>query len=95
MVEGTIRSLDRNVAFRGVHAARGKITRAEPISALYEQRRVHHVGTFQALEDQMCSFTSDFDRKPSRQDEGMRIIEEYAADLREIIVKLRKHCNFT
>jgi predicted phage terminase large subunit-like protein len=62
MVEGTIRSLDRNVAFRGVHAARGKITRAEPISALYEQRRVHHVGTFQALEDQMCAFTSDFDR---------------------------------
>ena len=47
MVEGTIRSLDRNVAFRGVHAARGKTTRAEPISALYEQRRVHHVGTFQ------------------------------------------------
>jgi phage terminase large subunit-like protein len=62
MVEGTIRSLDRNVAFRGVHAARGKVTRAEPISALYEQRRVHHVATFRKLEDQMCSFTSDFDR---------------------------------
>jgi predicted phage terminase large subunit-like protein len=62
MVEGTIRSLDRNVAFRGVHAARGKVTRAEPISALYEQHRVHHVGTYQALEDQLCSFTSDFDR---------------------------------
>jgi hypothetical protein len=29
---------------------------------LYEQRRVHHVGTFSALEDQLCSFTSDFDR---------------------------------
>jgi phage terminase large subunit-like protein len=45
-----------------VHASRGKVTRAEPVSALYEQRKVHHVGTFSQLEDQMCSFTSDFDR---------------------------------
>jgi hypothetical protein len=36
--------------------------RAEPIAALYEQRRVHHVGTFPMLEDQMSAFTSDFDR---------------------------------
>ena len=65
MVEGTIRALDRNVSYRAVHAARGKVTRAEPISALYEQRRVHHVGSFQVLEDQLCSFTSDFDRSKS------------------------------
>jgi phage terminase large subunit-like protein len=45
-----------------VHASRGKAIRAEPISALYEQGRVHHVGAFPVLEDQMCAFTSDFDR---------------------------------
>jgi hypothetical protein len=44
------------------HFSRGKAVRAEPIAALYEQRRVHHVGTFPMLEDQMSAFTSDFDR---------------------------------
>jgi hypothetical protein len=47
---------------KAVHASRGKAVRAEPIAALYEQRRVHHVGTFPMLEDQMSAFTSDFDR---------------------------------
>jgi phage terminase large subunit-like protein len=46
-----------------VWASRGKVIRAEPVSALYEQGRVHHVGAFQQLEDQMCAFTVDFDRK--------------------------------
>ena len=45
-----------------VHASRGKAIRAEPISALYEQGKVHHVGGFLQLEDQMCAFTPDFDR---------------------------------
>ena len=62
MVESTLRNVDRNVPIRLVHASRGKITRAEPISALYEQGRVSHVGNFPQLEDQMCSFTSDFNR---------------------------------
>ncbi len=42
MVETTIRAVDRNVAFKAVSASRGKATRAEPVSALYEQGRVHH-----------------------------------------------------
>ena len=45
-----------------VHASRGKFVRAEPISSLYEQGRVHHVGAFPELEDQMASFTPDLDR---------------------------------
>jgi Terminase RNaseH-like domain len=61
VVENTIRTVDRNVSYRGVHASRGKAVRAEPIAALYEQRRVHHVGPFPVLEDQLCAFTSDFD----------------------------------
>jgi phage terminase large subunit-like protein len=62
MVETTIRTVDRNVSFKSVHATRGKATRAEPIAALYEQGRVHHVGCFPTLEDQMIAFTSDFNR---------------------------------
>jgi phage terminase large subunit-like protein len=62
MIEATIRSVDANVSFKSVVASRGKAIRAEPVSALYEQGRVHHVGTFAELEDQMTAFTSDFDR---------------------------------
>ncbi len=63
MVIQTIRTVDENVPVRSVHATRGKYLRAEPISGHYEQKRVHHVGTFAKLEDQMCAFTPDFDRK--------------------------------
>jgi phage terminase large subunit-like protein len=62
MVEATLRMIDPNVPFNAVRAARGKVARAEPVAALYEQGRIHHIGTFAQLEDQMCSFTSDFDR---------------------------------
>ena len=44
---------------RCVHASRGKVTRAEPGAALYEQGRVHHCGRFDALEDQMCNWVPD------------------------------------
>ena len=66
MVEHTIRMIDRNVAFSGVHASRGKVVRAEPVAALYEQRRIFHLGSFPVLEDQMCMFTTDLDRKATR-----------------------------
>jgi phage terminase large subunit-like protein len=62
MVENTLRMIDPAVPFTAVHASRGKVIRAEPISALYEQGKVHHVGFFGALEDQMTSFTVDYDR---------------------------------
>jgi phage terminase large subunit-like protein len=57
MVSSTIRAVRPTVKIVTVHAARGKVTRAEPISALYEQGRVKHVGRFTALEDQMALFT--------------------------------------
>ena len=63
MVEQTIRTVNPSINVKQVHASRGKVTRAEPISALYEQGRIHHVGKLDTLEDQMCAFTSDFDRK--------------------------------
>jgi phage terminase large subunit-like protein len=62
MVEHTLRMVDSSVPFNAVWASRGKVTRAEPISALYEQGRVHYVGAFPRLQDQMCAFTVDFNR---------------------------------
>jgi predicted phage terminase large subunit-like protein len=62
MVEATLRMVDPNVPFGAVRASRGKVARAEPAAALYEQGRVHHLGAFPQLEDQMCAFTADFDR---------------------------------
>lgn len=54
MVESVLRQVDPMVSYRGVHAARGKHARAEPVSALYELGKVQHLGTFEVLEDQMC-----------------------------------------
>ena len=57
MVEAVIRTTNKALPVRMVTASRGKIARAEPIAALYEQGRVSHVGGFAALEDQMCAMT--------------------------------------
>ena len=51
-----MRQLDRNVAYSTLHASRGKQARAEPVAALYEQNRVHHVGIFAAAEDELCTW---------------------------------------
>jgi phage terminase large subunit-like protein len=59
LVEHTIRTADPNISYREVTASRGKIARAEPVSALYEQGRVSHLGDLTALEDQMCQMTSE------------------------------------
>ena len=47
------------VPLKAVHATRGKHVRAEPVSQLYEQKKVHHVGYFPELEDQLCEYTPD------------------------------------
>jgi predicted phage terminase large subunit-like protein len=57
MVEHTIRTIDKRVPYRPVHASRGKAVRAEPVAALYEQGRVRHVGSMAKLEDQMIYMT--------------------------------------
>ena len=62
LVRQLLRTIDPQVPVRMVHASRGKYVRAEPVSSLYEQGRVHHVGIFPALEDQMASFVPDLDR---------------------------------
>jgi phage terminase large subunit-like protein len=67
MVETVIRALDNSVSVRSVRASRGKYTRAEPVSALYEQGQIFHVGIFAELEDQMCTWVPGED-SPDRLD---------------------------
>lgn len=57
MVEMCVRTADSNVAFSMVTASRGKVVRAEPIAALYEQNKVHHIGYFPEIEEQLCAFS--------------------------------------
>ena len=68
MIELLIRQVDPAVAYKKVTATRGKIIRAEPIAALSEQLRLHLVGGFPKLEDQMANFTQDSKESPDRLD---------------------------
>jgi phage terminase large subunit-like protein len=53
------KGIDANIPVKKVYASRGKFLRAEPISALYAEGRVAHVGEFPELERQMCDFAAD------------------------------------
>lgn len=71
MIEAVIKNVDRNVNYTKVTATRGKARRAEPITGLYEQQRVHHVGVFHELEEQMLGFDptlGDKQKSPDRMD---------------------------
>lgn len=68
LVEEVVRQHDENVSYKDVRASRGKKTRAEPIASLYEKKRIHHVGAFDELEDQMCNWTPEDDESPDRMD---------------------------
>ena len=68
LVERLLRGMDLNIPYRSVRATRGKLVRAEPIAALYEQRRVHHIGYFPELESQMCGYTGETKPSPDRLD---------------------------
>ena len=58
LVEEVLRQVDPLVPYKAVHAARGKVARAEPVAALYEQGRVRHVGGLGELEEQMVLMTA-------------------------------------
>jgi phage terminase large subunit-like protein len=59
MVSAVIAEADAKAPVRQVRATRGKYLRAAPVAQLYEQGRIHHVGAFPALEDEMCAFGPD------------------------------------
>lgn len=73
MVEHVIATVDPLVPYHGVHASRGKQTRAQPVAALYgnppkRPSRIHHVGAFPELEDQLCTWVPGDEDSPDRLD---------------------------
>ncbi len=75
MVVAVIKQVDPHVRVKLVHASRGKATRAEPVAAISEQGRDHHVGNFPALEDELCLWMPG-DASPNRLDAKVWAITE-------------------
>lgn len=67
MVTYTINTIQGGIPMRKVRASRSKATRAEPVAALYEQGKIHHIGDFPILENQLCSWVPG-DKSPDRLD---------------------------
>lgn len=63
-----LHTVDRHIPTRNVSAMRGKALRAEPVSSLYEQHRIHHAGHFPDLEDQMTTWAPGDQSSPDRLD---------------------------
>lgn len=68
MVESTLKNVNSMMNVKLVTASRGKVVRAEPISALYEQGKVFHRTLFNDMEDECCNYTPDVDKSPNRMD---------------------------
>lgn len=69
LIETVLRTIDKNIPYKGVHATRDKLTRAEPVSALYEQGKGHHVGILLELEYEMTTWSAKKgDKSPNRID---------------------------
>ena len=89
MAESTIQNaVERTISVKTLRARRGKYIRAEPIAALYEQGRVHHVGRFPELEDQMCTWTADLgpSHSPDRADALVHAITDLILDRNPIMI---------
>ena len=80
MVAFLLGTVDATVPIKRIRASRGKRLRAEPVAALYEQGRVHHVGTYPDLEDQMASFTGDGGEHDDRVDAMVHALTEVMLD---------------
>lgn len=84
LVERNIRIIEPNIPFRAVRASSGKYARAEPVAALYEQGRVHHVGSFPDLESEMATYVPGETKKsPDRMDALVWGITELVVDPEE------------
>lgn len=89
LVESLIRTIRPNVNYKAVRASRGKEARAEPVSALYEQRKVSHVGIFKELEDQMTGYVQGVSRKsPDRMDALVWALSELALKKTSVITEI-------
>jgi len=83
MVAFLLGTVDATVPIKRIRASRGKRLRAEPVAALYDQGRVHHVGVYPDLEDQMASFTGDGGEHDDRVDAMVHALTEVMLDTAE------------
>ena len=89
MAESTIQNaVERTLPIKTVRARRGKYVRAEPVASLYEQGRVHHVGRFPDLEDQMCTWTADLgpSHSPDRADALVHAVTQLILNRNPIMI---------
>jgi phage terminase large subunit-like protein len=84
MVEAVIKNIDKNVNFKMVTASRGKLQRAEPVAALYEQGKVKHVKGLEALEAQMTGWTPQDGTSPDRMDAMVWALTELALGKKQV-----------
>lgn len=89
LVEMIIRTVDPNISYKEVRATRGKTRRAEPISALYEQGRVHHVGSFTQLEDEMCEFDPISEKSNAKSPDRMDALVWALTDLFGVLTTIK------
>jgi phage terminase large subunit-like protein len=87
MVQHTLKTIDPKIPFKAVHSTRGKSIRAEPVSALYEQGKVHHFGTFPELEDELCEWVPGSD-SPDRLDAAVFALIELEGKTQGVNFKL-------
>ena len=88
MVKSLIKTVNENVPVKLIHASRGKYTRAEPVSALYEQKRIYHIGSFPKLEDQLCNWVQGED-SPDRLDALVWALTELILNKKRKIKKVK------
>jgi phage terminase large subunit-like protein len=84
MVKSTLFGAHPNMKIKMVHASKGKVARAESISAMYEQGRVHHAGVFPELEDQLCQYDGS-GKSPDRLDALVWALTELFPQNRKLI----------
>ncbi|SRR5258708_869449 len=75
-VRDLLRNVDPSVPYKAIRASRGKAVRAQPVSALYEQGKIHHVGVFPDLEDQLCLWVPESLESPDRLDACVWAVSE-------------------
>ena len=89
MVKSTLKNaIDRTLPVKTVRARRGKYIRAEPVASLYEQSRVHHIGRFPDLEDQMCTWNADLgpSQSPDRADALVHAVTQLILNRNPIMI---------
>lgn len=92
MIPALLRTAGHTIPVKTVHASRGKRLRAEPVAMLSEQGRLHLVGTYPKLEDQMATWTPEAAGSPDRLDAmvwAVTALSEQAATSRAYVGKRR------